>query len=70
MDVRLKDLNSKMTIAEDIRTTEGALVIGKGQEVTTSLCQLLSTFSRKRTIAEPIRVLVRKSGKPVSPALA
>ena len=68
--VAVKDLTTQMTLAEDVTTTEGALVVSKGQEVTPSLRQRLKNFARNRNLAEPIKVLVRtKAGsRPVQHA--
>ncbi len=67
-EVRIKELTSMMTLAEDVTTAEGTLVVGKGQEVTPSLCQRLKNYARKRKLEEPIHVLVRVDRK--SPAVA
>ncbi|MFH1418843.1 MAG: HD domain-containing phosphohydrolase, partial [Planctomycetota bacterium] len=67
-DVRMRDLRPLMTLAEDVTTIEGSLVLGKGQEVTPSLCERLKNFSRRRKIKEPIRVIVPADTK--SPAMA
>lgn len=58
-EVKVRELTSQMILAEDVTTTDGALVVSKGQDVTPSLCQRLKNFSRKRQLTEPIRVLVR-----------
>jgi len=58
-EVQIKDLTTNMTLAEDVATVEGALLVAKGQEVTASLCQRLKNFARRRSLTEPIRVLVR-----------
>ncbi len=58
-EVRVRQLTSRMVLAEDVKTEDGALLISKGQDVTPSVCQRLQNFSRKRPIKEPIRVLVR-----------
>ncbi len=58
-EVRLKDLTTSMTLADDVRTEVGAMLVGKGQDVTSSVCQRLKNFARQRKINEPIRVLVR-----------
>ncbi|MBU0595075.1 response regulator [Candidatus Bipolaricaulota bacterium] len=60
--VRMRELNTTMTLVEDVTTVEGSLVVGKGQEVTHSLCERLKNFSRHRDIKEPIRVMVRNDG--------
>lgn len=58
-EVKLKDLTTSMTLADDVTTEDGTMLVGKGQEVTSSVCQRLGNFGRKRKIKEPIRVLVR-----------
>lgn len=58
-EVMVQELSTLMTLAEDIRTTDGTIVVGKGQEVTTSLCQRVKNFARNRHIKEPFRVFVR-----------
>ncbi len=58
-EVKLKDLTASMTLAEDVTTEDGVILVGKGQDVTSSVCQRLKNFARKRKISEPIRVLVR-----------
>jgi len=67
-EVRMRELTSMMTLAEDVTTVDGSLVVGKGQEVTPSLCERLKNFSRSRKIKEPIRVIVRTDS--MSPAMA
>jgi hypothetical protein len=62
-DVRMRDLTTMMTLAEDVNTVDGSLVVGKGQEVTPSLCERLKNFSRSRKIKEPIRVIVRNDSR-------
>jgi response regulator RpfG family c-di-GMP phosphodiesterase len=61
-EVRIVELLPTMTLAEDVTTREGTLVVAKGQEITASLCQRLKNFAGKRTLAEPIRVFVRAAG--------
>jgi response regulator RpfG family c-di-GMP phosphodiesterase len=57
-EVQLGQLTPMMTLAEDVTTVDGTLVVAKGQEVTASLCQRLKNFARRRSLTEPIRVLV------------
>ena len=67
-EIRLKELVVGMSLAADVRTAEGIIVVAKGQEVTSSLCARIKNFARQRTIEEPIRVLVRANS--TSPAMA
>ncbi len=67
-EVKIRDLTTSMTLADDVTTEDGAMLVGKGQDVTSSLCQRLKNFARKRKVNEPIRVLVRTDMR--SPATA
>ena len=57
-ELALNELKGTMVLADDIRTTEGALLVSKGQEVTWPLIARLRNFSRTKHIHEPIRVIV------------
>lgn len=46
----------RMVLAEDMRTTDGTLLLSKGQEITRPLLQLLGNLVRRTTVREPIRV--------------
>lgn len=61
--VTLENLTASMTLAADVKTEDGTVVVGKGQEVTTSLCQRLRNFSRRRRIDEPIRVYIQADAR-------
>ena len=67
-EVTLRDLTTSMTLADDVTTEDGVMLVGKGQDVTFSVYQRLKNFARKRKINEPIRVLVRSDVR--SPATA
>ena len=56
--VALADLDGQMILAADVKTADGVLLVSKGQEVTSSLRQLLKNFSRRSGIVEPIHVLI------------
>jgi response regulator RpfG family c-di-GMP phosphodiesterase len=58
-EVAVSELTGQMILAEDIRSTNGLLLVGKGQEVTLSLRQRLKNFARSAHIQEPIKVYVR-----------
>ena len=64
-EVRVRELTPAMTLAADVTTAEGTLLVGKGQEVTPSLCQRLKNFARRSNIKEPIRVFVQAESKPL-----
>ncbi len=57
-ELALNELKGTMVLADDIRTTEGALLVSKGQEITWPLIARLRNFSRTKHIHEPIRVIV------------
>ncbi len=63
-EVALADLDGQMILAADVRTADGVLLVSKGQEVTSSLRQLLKNFSRRSGIPEPIRVLIPPEHRP------
>ena len=58
-EVRVDQITVRMILAEDVTTTDGALVVNKGQEVTESLRERLRNFARHRGLREPIQVLVQ-----------
>ncbi len=57
-ELTLNELKGTMILAEDIRTTEGALLVSKGQEITWPLIARLKNFSKTKHIKEPIKVIV------------
>jgi len=70
-EVGVHDLTAHMVLADDVLTTEGALLINKGQEVTAVLCEHLKNFARNGRIADRIRVLVRaECGSRAAPSTA
>jgi response regulator RpfG family c-di-GMP phosphodiesterase len=66
-EVRAKDLMTNMILAEDVTTTDGILLVSKGQDVTPPMRQRLVNFARHGKIDEPICVLVRPAGHPHDP---
>ena len=58
-EIGLKDLTTYMIIAEDVTTTDGMLLVTKGQEVTPSLRQRLRNFAKSTRIKEPVHVLMQ-----------
>jgi CheY-like chemotaxis protein len=51
-------MTSEMILEEDVRTTNGVVVIPKGRELSMVLIERLFKFSRAGTLVEPIRVRV------------
>ena len=58
-EIGVKDLTTHMIVAEDVTTTDGMLLVSKGQEVTPSLRQRLRNFAENRKVQEPIHILVQ-----------
>lgn len=58
-EIGVKDLTTQMVIAEDVTTTDGTLLVSKGQDVTSSLRQRLRNFAQNNKLQEPIHVLLR-----------
>ncbi len=59
-EVALEQLEEGMTLARDITTSTGALLVSKGQEVTCALRRRLSNFARHGQIRDRVLVLVEK----------
>lgn len=55
--LNIDQLTPDMTLAEDILSVKGLLLITKGQEVTRSLCLRLKNFKHGGAITEPIKVM-------------
>jgi hypothetical protein len=53
---RLDQLSINMIIQEDIRTSDGALFVAKGQQVTAALLAKLKNFHARRVIAGDVAV--------------
>jgi len=66
-DISVRELVAGMYLAEDVRTTGGAVVVAKGQEVTPSLCHRVKNFARRSDIAEPICVFVHQENPVGAP---
>ncbi|RLB44109.1 MAG: histidine kinase [Deltaproteobacteria bacterium] len=58
-EIRVGQLVSGMILAEDVCSTEGRLLVSKGQEISPALCERLKNVAHISAIREPIRVLVR-----------
>ena len=54
----IEDLMLQMVLDEEVRTTNGALLVAKGVEVTDLLLARLRNFHQRRAISDSIRVLV------------
>jgi response regulator RpfG family c-di-GMP phosphodiesterase len=52
------ELMSQMVLDEEVRTTNGALLVAKGVEITDPLLARLRNFHQRRAIPDSIRVLV------------
>lgn len=56
--LKARDLKARMVLVDDVKTREGALVLPKGQELSTILVERLRQFAESRRLDEPIRVRV------------
>ncbi|MFH1410383.1 MAG: HD domain-containing phosphohydrolase [Patescibacteria group bacterium] len=54
--VTVKELISDMVLGQDVKTTDGLLLVTKGQEVNLALIQRLKTFTDTVGLEEPFRV--------------
>lgn len=61
-EVAVRDLTSRMILAEDIVTTYGTLLVTKGQEVTLCMKQRLANFAKQSSLKESVKVLIRRPG--------
>ena len=59
MDV--EELAPGMIIQEEVRTLEGALLVSKGQEVTSAVIFKLKNFHARRTIAGEVMISTPKT---------
>jgi response regulator RpfG family c-di-GMP phosphodiesterase len=59
--LRLHDVRTGMTFADDVTTRTGVLLIARGQEVTVSLLHRIRNFSDALGVREPIRMVVPRS---------
>jgi hypothetical protein len=55
---RLDQLSINMIIQEDIRTSDGALFVAKGQQVTAALIAKLKNFHARRVITGDVAVSI------------
>jgi response regulator RpfG family c-di-GMP phosphodiesterase len=61
--VSLAQLRAGMIMQEDVRTRNGLLLFGKGQEVTESAIARLKSFAQTVGIVEPLRVVAHGSAQ-------
>jgi response regulator RpfG family c-di-GMP phosphodiesterase len=54
--VGIADLHTEMILQQEVRTTDGALIAAKGQEVTAPLLIKLKCFWKKKAIADSVSV--------------
>ena len=54
----VSQMTAEMVLEEDVRTTNGVVVVPKGRELSMVLIERLFKFSRAGTLVEPIRVRV------------
>jgi CheY-like chemotaxis protein len=58
---RIEELAAGMIIQEEVRTLEGALLVSKGQEVTSAVIFKLKNFHARRTIAGEVMISTPKT---------
>ena len=61
--VSLAQLRTGMIMQEDVRSRNGLLLFGKGQEVTESAIARLKSFAQTVGIVEPLRVVAHGTGQ-------
>jgi response regulator RpfG family c-di-GMP phosphodiesterase len=61
--LRIEDLSTGMILQEEIRTTAGMLLVGRGQEITYPLAVRLVNFHRRKTIKDSVLVQCTKSDR-------
>jgi hypothetical protein len=54
----VNQMTSEMILEEDVRTTNGVVVVPKGRQLSMVLIERLFKFSRAGTLIEPVRVRV------------
>jgi response regulator RpfG family c-di-GMP phosphodiesterase len=66
----LSDVTLHAVIAEDVKTPHGCVLIGKGQEITPSVHNLLRNYARRQGLERQIRVrvFVEKQAEPAATA--
>lgn len=60
-ELTLDEIHEGMILAQDIKNSNGTLLMSKGQEISLSACRLLENVSKNKGIEEPIKVVVSKS---------
>jgi hypothetical protein len=63
-DLRLRELRTGMTLASDIRTGEGGLVLPTGLRLGPGHMELLASLARLMDLQEPVAVLLPEGGVP------
>ncbi len=66
-ELRLRELEENMILAEGVRTPKGVLLIAHGQEITRTLLTHLKNRAMKQGVREPIRVIIPLRRAPQSP---
>ena len=67
-EVRLKDLQENMILAEGIRSNKGILLVAHGQEITPTVLAQLRHYVITQGIREPIRVIIPSRQTPLASA--
>jgi response regulator RpfG family c-di-GMP phosphodiesterase len=66
-DLMLHEIEEGMVLAQDVRNSNGTLLMSKGQEITKSASRLLANSSTKNAVDQLIKVVVLQNASPVTP---
>ncbi|MCK4721574.1 hypothetical protein KAU08_12975, partial [bacterium] len=56
--IKIKDLESGMKLAEDIKSVEGTFLVAKGQPVSPALKERLRNFSKSGEVPDTVNVFI------------
>jgi response regulator RpfG family c-di-GMP phosphodiesterase len=60
-EISLKELLPGMILAEDVRTRNGSMLVGRGAEVTPALSERLKNLAASANVVEPVRVITKQT---------
>ena len=65
-EMPLRNVKPGMVFAEDVRTTEGTLLVARGQDVTLALFERIHNYWIDLPIVEPVRIQIQDSDADVA----
>lgn len=65
-ELMLFEIHEGMVLAQDIKTSNGLLLMSKGQEITKSASRLLENYRANKAIEEPIKVVISQQKTAVA----